>query len=265
MLHYVPQRIDNTEIFSDEEVRFLDALSSKVDLNELLASPRWREESGIDNCIFTARTEGSTYSAAETIVLIKTGATAGGKPLNDANVIVNAKRSNEMVLENAKHFFLDLAGAAKQLHRVFMAGLLPEAQLGCARKTQNVRIGGTTYTPPNGAPYLEAELARLLKSSESITDPFSKSQYIACNLSYLQFFEDGNKRVSRAMQNIVLLAHDRPPVVMPIDAHTRYLEAQIAYYEQGDYSFHRGLFLDAYKDYYAPTPTPAPAQPGHTG
>ena len=109
--------------------------------------------------------------------------------------------------------------------------------------------------------YIEKQAARIFENLGMTSDPFSASIYAACNLSYLQFFEDGNKRTSRVFQNAVLVAADLPPLQFPVAMNAQYVEAQLTYYEQGDYSFHRGFMVQAFKNAY---PLEPQAQPNIT-
>jgi Fic family protein len=78
-------------------------------------------------------------------------------------------------------------------------------------------------------------------------NPFDACLYAACNVSYLQLFEDGNKRASRVLQNALLVAADLPPVLLTESMIDAYVDAQVVYYETGDYLLHRGLMLEAFR------------------
>lgn len=87
---------------------------------------------------------------------------------------------------------------------------------------------------------------------EKISDPFDQSLYVGCNLAYLQYFEDGNKRTSRVFQNAVLMANGLPPVLFSANSRDEYIAATLYYYEHGDYAMHRCFTLDAYDRTYLP-------------
>jgi Fic family protein len=55
--------------------------------------------------------------------------------------------------------------------------------------------------PPDGEGYIEQQAGILFSQLGHAANAFDASLYAACNLSYLQIFEDGNKRTSRAFQN----------------------------------------------------------------
>lgn len=257
-IHYVSSRLENVEIFNEEDVAKLRQHASSHPLSKLTSSPRWKEESAIDFTYTSAKIEGNTYTRADTITLLKQGITAGGKSFYEAKMIVNLRDTYTMVLDRAAAIVANPLEGIRTIHKSLMNGLLPEHQLGTTRKTTNARIGGTEYIPPDGVQYIEKQAARIFENLGKTSDPFSASIYAACNLSYLQFFEDGNKRTSRVFQNAVLMAADLPPLQFPVSMNAQYVEAQLTYYEQGDYSFHRGFLIQAFENAYPLEPQPQP-------
>ena len=249
-IHYVSSRLENIDIFTEEDVAKLRQHASAHPLSKLINSPRWKEESAIDFTYTSAQIEGNTYTRADTITLLKEGITAGGKSFYEATMIVNLRDTYKMLLEKAGDIVADPLRGIRTIHKSLMKGLLPEDQLGSTRKTTNARIGGSEYVPPNGVKYIEKQAARVFENLEKTTDTFSASIYAACNLSYIQFFEDGNKRTSRVFQNAVLMAANLPPLQFPVTMNSQYIEAQLTYYEEGDYSFHRGFMMEAFRNAY---------------
>jgi Fic family protein len=62
-------------------------------------------------------------------------------------------------------------------------------------------------------------------------DGFSKSLLWLLGLSYIQPFEDGNKRTSRLIANAVLLAYDLAPLSYRSVEEKDYKEAALVFYE----------------------------------
>lgn len=256
-VHYVSVRLENVEVFPEEDVAKLRLHASTHPFSKLAIIPRWKEESAIDFAYTSAQIEGNSYTRADTIALLKKGITAAGKSAYEATMIVNLRDTYKMLLERSTDIVADPLHGIRSLNRSLMKGLLPEGQLGATRKTTNTMIGGTEYIPPNSVQYIEKQAARIFENLGKTSDPFSASVYAACNLSYIQFFEDGNKRTSRVFQNAILMAADLPPLQFPVSMNSQYLEAQLTYYEEGDYSFHRGFMMEAYRNAY---PLEAPEQ-----
>lgn len=249
-INYVPSRLEAVEVFRENELAELHLCAQRNPLSMLLSNPRWKEESAIDFAYTSAQIEGNTYSRAETITLLKMGRTAGGKSFQEAQMIVNLRDAYAMILANA-HEIVDAGlDGLRRVHATLMRGILPDDQLGATRSTTRVRISGSEYVPPDGVRYLEKQAGVLFTALGRAGDPFDASVYAACNLSYLQLFEDGNKRSSRVFQNAILIASGLPPIQFPISMIEAYIDAQLTYYESGDYLMHRGFVLEAYRDAY---------------
>lgn len=246
---YQPSRLFQHEVFNDAELGQLHALAESAPLRELINNPRWKEESAIDFVCTSAQIEGNTYTRAETITLLKMGKTAG-KRYADAVMIMNLRATYDYILENAAKVLVDPLGELTRYHSILMRELLLDSELGAARKTRGVMIGGSEYMPLSGADQLSKQLSLLLDEMGKTKDCFNKSVYAACNLAYLQYFEDGNKRTSRVFQNAILMANDLPPVLFSPDSIADYIDSTLYYYESGDYATHRRFTIDAYERSY---------------
>lgn len=246
-MHYQPSRLFNHDIFSEEELKCLHEIAGGSPLSSLVTSQRWKEESAIDFVFTSAQIEGNTYTRADTISLLKIGKTANDKRYTDAVMIMNLRAAYDYILKHAQLVLSDPAGELSRYHSMLMRGLLSDAELGAARKTRSTMIGGSTYQPLSGTDSLLKERAILFAQLEEIPDPFAKAIYASTNLSYLQFFEDGNKRVSRIFQNAILMANDLAPVLFPVSAIKDYLDAILFYYDHGDPVMNRAFMLQAYK------------------
>lgn len=174
----------------------------------------------------SARIEGNTYTRAESIALLKLGRPAAGKSHLEAQMLVNLRDAHGMVLDNANEIVTAGIHGLRRVHTVLMRGILPDDQLGATRKTTRVRIAGTENVPPDGVPYIEKQAAEIFRALGRAENRFDASVYAACNLSYLQIFEDGNKRTSRVFQNAILLAADLPPIQFPLSMIEAYIDCR---------------------------------------
>jgi len=250
-IYYVPSRLKSVEVFRGSELAALRLGAERHPLSSLLSNPRWKEESAINFAYTSAQIEGNTYTRDETITLLKMGRTARGKSFIETQMIMNLRDAYVLVLDRPHELVNDGLLGLRQLHQVLMRDILPDSELGATRKTKGARIGGTEYSPPDGEGYVEKQAGILFSRLRHAANAFDASLYAACNLSYLQIFEDGNKRTSRAFQNALLLAASLPPVQFPISMIEAYIEAQLVYYESGDYLMHRGFMLEAYRNSYS--------------
>jgi Fic family protein len=65
-------------------------------------------------------------------------------------------------------------------------------------------------------------------------------------ISYIQPFEDGNKRTARLMANAILLAHDCAPLSYRSVEENDYREAQMVFYELNSIMPFKKIFIDQY-------------------
>lgn len=244
---FVLSRLANLEVFRDSELSELHLLAQASPLQGLLQDPAWREASAIDFAYASGLVEGNTYSREDAIALLTAGTIAPSKRPQETQMLLNLRDAHALILDNAHEIVQAGLAGYREIHTVLMRGILPGEQLGATRATRQVRITGTNYMPPDGAAYLDRRAAEILAGLGHVANPFDACLYAACNLSYLQLFEDGNKRASRVLQNALLVAADLPPVLLPEAMIDAYVDAQLVYYETGDYLMHRGLMLEAFR------------------
>lgn len=251
-MNYIENRIENLYVFSAEEISTLIESAENFPAKELLSNKRQVEEISIDFAWGSSQIEGNTYTRSEAIDLMKSGRTAGGKHINEASMILSLRQAFLLITKNHQDILSRPMEGLREIHELTMKGLLEEHQLGATRRTRNVFIGGSNYRPPSGEKYLEAQVEKVMNYMLKIEDPFSRSQYAASNIAYIQPFEDGNKRTSRLFQNCILINAGIPPLIIGAEDATAYIEAQVNYYETGDFSLQRALFIKSFTEHYPP-------------
>lgn len=183
----------------------------------------------IDLSFASSALEGNTYNQLETEALIKYGQEAEGKPLHDATMILNHKRAISFVLDNM-NAPLDNIFVCK-LHALLMRGLLGPEQLGVFRKTE-VSISGSSYKPATSSLLLQSSISQIMYKAEEIINPFEAMIFVLANVSYVQAFDDGNKRVGRVLANIPLLRKGLPPLSFVGVDKNDYIQGLLEFYEQ---------------------------------
>ncbi len=133
------------------------------------------------------------------------------------------------------------------LHAILSDNLLPNPE-ACGRLRQiAVGIGGSVYTPLSTPQLLDEYFQRALDIAEAISDPFEQSFFALVHLSYLQPFEDVNKRVARLAANIPLINHNLCPLSF-IDVPKRsYVEGILGVYELNRIELLRDVFVWGYE------------------
>ena len=197
--------------------------------------------------------EGGSYSLLDTQALIEYGEKAKGKPLEDAFLVLNHKEALEYLFENMRleeifrvhdlltsdHDLAELAGSRHFLRREYR---------GVVREHADVDIAFSAYLPPfrPGTGYVGKMLDRILETAAKIANPIQASFYLLTRLPYLQPFQDGNKRVSRALCNVPLMLANLPPISFVDFGKKDYIVALLAFYELGDVRLFEKCFVEAY-------------------
>lgn len=190
--------------------------------------------------------EGNTYSLLETERLISFGQAADGKDALETQMILNHKQAIEFLVESAAEIGFNRYSILN-LHAILSDNLLPSPS-ACGRLRQTaVGIGGSVYTPLSTPQLLDEYFQRVLDATAGITDPFEQSFFALIHLSYLQPFEDVNKRVARLSANIPLIRNNLCPISF-IDVPQRaYVEGILGIYELNRIELLRDIFVWGYE------------------
>jgi hypothetical protein len=190
--------------------------------------------------------EGNTYSLLETERLISFGQAAEGKNALETQMILNHKQAIEFLVESAEEVGFNKY-TILNLHATLADNLLPDPQ-ACGRLRQiAVGIGGSVYTPLTTPQLVEEYFQRVLETAAAIPDPFEQSFFALVHLSYLQPFEDVNKRVARFAANIPLIKNNFCPlsfIDLPKDA---YVEGILGVYEMNRIELMRDVYVWGYE------------------
>lgn len=243
-MQYDPSFTSHRSILTDADQHWLDRLAKVYPLTRFKADQRNYEETVVDFVYTSAKIEGNTYDRIDTDNLLRFGVTAGGKRYSDAVMLVNLRNGFETVMNIAHADQLDLDYVC-DLHKVLMKDLLPSHEQGIVR-TSDVQITASHYTPLSDASRLRTEMKFVLSQANRFTNPFEQAIYLHCNLAYLQYFRDGNKRTARLMQTAALVRSDILPLLFKDSLIGKYQKATVHYYETGDYA----PYIDFFKENY---------------
>lgn len=244
-MQYNSEFISYKPILSDDDKLTLSSLSQAYPLKRFCADARNYEEMSVDFVYTSAKIEGNTYDRIDTDNLLRMGITAGGKRYSDAVMLVNLRNGFECVMDVSPTEPLDLDYLC-DLHKVLMKDLLPASQQGLVRM-DSVTIGASNYEPLSNPDRLKTEMKFILTEAAKYEDAFERSIYLHCNLAYLQYFKDGNKRTARMMQTAALLQGGLLPIFFSDTSISEYKRATVNYYETGDYSPYVALCKENYR------------------
>lgn len=187
--------------------------------------------------------EGNTYTLLDTERLIKEHKEAEGKTHHEALMILNHKTALEYVWNHTKHYKTINLKKIEEIHALI------SKDLGITKgfRKRPVGIVGTAYKPYDNHYQIKEAVESLCKLLNDLKNPFLKALVAVAGLSYIQPFEDGNKRTSRLLGNAILLAYNYCPISYRSVEEIEYKKAIIIFYEQHSLVFFKELFIDQYQ------------------
>lgn len=199
----------------------------------------------IDLSYNSSRLEGNTYSKLDTQKLIEQGLTAEGKVHEETVMVMNHKEAIEFLIDNAEEIVIN-AFTIRNVHALLSQDLLANPNAcGNVRKIE-VFIGKSAYLPLSNPHQLDEYLSLILRKADKIEDSFEKSFFLLIHLSYLQAFEDVNKRTARLSCNIPFIQHNLCPLSFIDVPQEDYFKSLLYFYETNQIEPALELFEWAY-------------------
>jgi Fic family protein len=226
--------LEKNPLFLESEALKLKAYHDTF-LTKLKSAPadiirRERERITIELSWKSSQFEGNTYSLLETESLIKEGVAAKGKSVFETRMVLNHKKALDFSAENRDLFASNIAEQTIiELHKILIDGL----DVGFGLRERRVAITGTAYIPLDNKFKIQEELKRFCNVLNSKQSIFEKALLAFFYVSYLQPFNDGNKRTGRILANAILYAHDSFPLSLRAIDVNSYKLAMLAFYEFG--------------------------------
>ncbi len=216
-----------------EKIKKADPVFIKKEVERLTIDLSWK----------SSRLEGNTYSLFDTEILIKERIEAMGHQKDEAIMILNHKNAIDHIFEHRDEFKkLDLSHI-EEIHELLTRGLKVKPGV----RNIPVRIIGTRYLPLSGRPKIINALNPAIAKINALVDPFSKALAAILMVSYIQPFEDGNKRTARIVSNALLLANQACPVSYRSIDEAAYKKAVVLFYEQNSARYFKELFVEQFK------------------
>lgn len=188
--------------------------------------------------------EGNTYSLLGTEALIKENIEEEGKTKEETQMILNHKDAFNESIQNKQRFLKLDYSDIEYIHGV----LTKELKISKNIRNEAVRITGTKYKPlENNFKIKEVlqEMSKLINEKESF---FEKAFLSLILISYIQAFEDGNKRTARMISNAIFLAHNSIPLSYRIVDVKEYKKASLLFYEINNVSYFKQIFIEQFED-----------------
>jgi Fic family protein len=239
-------RLAAIDLFTTDEILTLNKAQS-VYLNKIQqASPtilqkEW-ERFTIELSWKSAQIEGNTYDLLETEALFKYQEKAPKKSDQEASMLLNHKKALGYLKKNHADFFELSTPLIEYLHRLLIQNL------GVSFNVRNAVVGitGSRYRPLDNAFQIREALDNLCQIINQKNNIFEKSLLTVLGISYLQPFEDGNKRTARILANALLMAQNSCPLSYRSVSATEYKKALLVFYETNNLSAFKDIFIQQY-------------------
>ncbi len=148
-------------------------------------------------------------------------------------MLLNHKKALDYLFKNS-----DLASnlSLKTIEEVHFL-LIQDLDVGRNIRTRSVGITGTAYKPIDNEHQIREYLVKMCDLINSKSNTFEKSLLATVLISYMQPFEDGNKRTARMISNALLINDNACPLSYRSVDVIDYKEAMLLFYEQNNLSY----------------------------
>ena len=242
----IRNELPRIDMFSaDEKARLVECQNVFTEhMKEIVpgtgAYRRELERLGIDLSWKSAQIEGNTYTLIETETLLKDLKEAKGRTHEEAQMLLNHKSALKAIIANPQYFAQLSLARIEDIHSALVENMGVEPSL----RYRRVRITGTKYQPLDVESQIREAVDDMCALVNGKDDPYEKALLALLLISYIQPFEDGNKRTSRLVSNALLLAHGHCPLTFrPVDAND-YRAALLLFYEQNNLSAFKRIFIE---------------------
>jgi len=234
-------------LFSQKELSDLDKINSDYQKRISNFSPvalrKEFERLTIELSWKSSQLEGNTYSLIDTEVLLLQEKEAKGHKREEAIMLINHKKALEYIHENAKKFKKITLRDIEDVHSLIVD------QLGIKRGLRKNVVGviGSAYRPLDNEFQIKEAMEQMVKTANELPHPLQKTLAFILLLSYIQPFEDGNKRTARLFGNAILMANNCCPLSYRSVDEAEYKKAMLLFYEKNSAWMFKKIFTGQFK------------------
>jgi Fic family protein len=125
--------------------------------------------------------------------------------------------------------------------------LMKELKVGRNIRKRRVGISGTNYKPLDNEFQIREALQAMCNLINSKTNVFEKALLSLVLISYIQPFEDGNKRTARIISNAILMNEGFCPISFRTIDSIEYKKAMLVFYEQNNITPFKMIFVEQFE------------------
>ena len=246
-LKLIPITLMGVKLFTEDEILKLEKLQNNYTENiNNITEARYQKELerlAIDLSWKSSQIEGNTYSLLETERLLKEQKTAEGKNKDEATMLLNHKDALDFIVEDPDYLNPVEIRRIEDIHSILIKDLCVERNI----RTRRVGISGTNYKPLDNEYQIREALQHMCNLVNSKENVFEKSLLLLVLLSYIQAFNDGNKRTARIVSNACLISNKYCPLSFRTIDSIEYKKAMLIFYEQNNISVFKKIFIDQFE------------------
>lgn len=190
----------------------------------------------------SSKIEGNTYTLLDTEFLLKEGVKASGHSEEEAVMILNHKKAFQYILSIKEKFKEPNIRLIEDIHRLLVDGL----NVSFGLRSKPVGVTGSRYLPLSIPIQINEALNDLCILINKMESPYDKALLTLIGVSYIQPFEDGNKRTARLFTNAILLAYDCAPLSYRNVDEVSYRESMLTFYEKNSIIPMKDIFKKQY-------------------
>ncbi len=227
------ERLKNLNILHRQNLKKLSSAVLKREYERLTVELSWK----------SSKIEGNTYTLLETEYLLQEHKEPKGHVKEEAVMILNHKAALDYIREHNQRFKKLNLRDIEDIHSLLIKGMDVARNI----RAGLVRVGGTVYQPLDNRFQIREAMKKTCLLVNKQNNPFAKAFIAMLMISYIQPFEDGNKRASRLIGNALLIAHNVCPLSFRSIDELEYKKAILLFYEQNNYSYFKELFIQQFE------------------
>jgi Fic family protein len=239
--------LPKVELFSGDELEKLEKLQKRYLENiKTLSDAQYQKELerlAIDLSWKSSQIEGNTYSLLETERLLREKKTAEGKTQEEAIMLLNHKDALDFIREHPDYLDPIQVNRIEDIHSILVKDLKVERNI----RNHRVGISGTNYKPLDNEYQIREAMQEMCALVNAKQNVFEKALLLLLLLSYIQAFDDGNKRTSRIVCNACLIQYNHCPISFRTIDSVEYKKAMLLFYEQNNISAFKSIFMDQFE------------------
>lgn len=216
-----------------ENVKNISKTIKKLETERFIIELSWK----------SSQIEGNTYSLLDTEDLIKNKIEASGHKKEEAIMILNHKQALDFINKNSSYFKIISIKKLEELHKLIMKDL----DISYNLRKSPVGIVGTNYKPLDNEYQIKEAIQKMIGLINETEHPVSKAFFALSLISYIQPFEDGNKRTARLLANALLISHNYCPLSYRSVKESEYKKAILIFYESHNLDPLKRMFLEQFE------------------